>query len=100
MKKYATIATIFISALSFSSVSWAHDTGIDAEGDALYGHGAVPSSAGQKYVRSEARSNEQGDDLLRYREDYSQSSPYSGPAQPAEASHDNHEDQLHAIAHH
>ena len=99
MKKYVTALTILTSALVFSGISWADDIGKDAEGDVLHGHGAVNTSEGKPYVKSESRSNETGSDLLSNPQDYSSSSP-SKPAEVGVSNHDDHEDTVHIIAHH
>lgn len=95
MKKYVTVLTIAIAALVFSGTSWADSQ----EDDSLYGNRAVVASKGTPYVRSESRSNEQGTDLLSNPKDYSSSSA-SEPAIPADSSHDDHEDVIHAITKH
>lgn len=96
MKKYATISSIIISTLFFSTMSRADYTGQqDLKDDIVYGHEVTRASEGKKYVQSESRSNELGDDLLTYREDFTHSSLEDRSALAGGHNHDDDSDLLH-----
>ena len=97
MKKYTTAFAITVTALSFASMTWADDTGIEAEGDSLHGHGAVPASKSDPYVAANDRAGQVGTDVINYPQDFKKGSPgQSGVG----SDHQDHEDTLHAIVKH
>jgi len=98
MKKYATVPTIIVSALFFTGMSWADNSGQDVEEDVLHGHGAVPASMGATYVQAETRSAQTGTDLLNNPQDYDHSHPVSPPAIAGADNHDDSSDLLHTTS--